>query len=289
MASSSLGKTAVAVPSERPKGSGNPCLVILAGPGMGRRIDLEGGVVDIGRSEACVIPVVSPQVSRRHASIQRVLGRYVVADLESTNGTFVNDRRIQQERLNDGDKIRVGDLVVKYMENSIEVLYHEQIGSLAREDSLTGVYNKRSFDEDFGRYTARAEPGDSPLSLILLDLDHFKSINDTLGHAAGDEVLRRVTSLIRATLPVGAAVYRVGGEEFAILSTGPGASRATELAEELRRQVESSAFSHAGKAFPVTLSLGVAVRRGDGAEQLYERADRKLYEAKRGGRNRVSS
>lgn len=288
MGSTGLGKTAIAVPSERPKGTGNPCLVILAGPGMGRRIDLGSGVVDIGRSEECAIPVASPQVSRRHASIQRILGRYVVADLESTNGTYLNDRRILQEPLNDGDKIRVGDLILKYMENSIELLYHEQLDSLVREDPLTGVNNKRSFDDDFYRLTGRGEAGDGELGLILFDLDHFKSINDTLGHAAGDEVLRRVASLVQAQLPTSAALYRVGGEEFAVLSSGPDAARAPELAELLRRHVEAYSISHGGKALTVTLSLGVALRRGDGAEELYARADRKLYESKRAGRNRVS-
>ena len=144
-----LGKTAISIPSERPKGLGNPCLVVIAGPSLGHQYDLSDAIVDIGRQEECVISVPSSKVSRRHASVQRVLGRYTVTDLGSTNGTFLNGRKLDKaEVLKDGDKIQVGELVLKYMESRLELHYHQQILSLATTDALTGAQNKRSATTD---------------------------------------------------------------------------------------------------------------------------------------------
>ncbi|HEY4102798.1 MAG TPA: FHA domain-containing protein, partial [Polyangiaceae bacterium] len=101
-------RTAISLPSERPKGSGQPCLVIISGSEMGRRIDLTNEEVSIGRSEQCTVSVNSDLVSRRHAVVNRILGRYIVVDLKSTNGTFVNDQRIERAELKDGDLLRAG-------------------------------------------------------------------------------------------------------------------------------------------------------------------------------------
>ncbi len=282
-----LGKTAIAMPSERPKGPGQPCLVVIAGPGLGAQYDLADRIVDIGRQEECAISLPSSKVSRRHASVQKVLGRYTVADLGSTNGTYLNGRRLEKaEQLKDGDKIKVGELVLKYMENRVELQYHQQILSMATTDALTGVQNKRAFDETFSNTSLRASTEASALGLVLFDVDHFKRINDTYGHAAGDTVLRELGSLSKES--AGAhKVYRVGGEEFVILVAEVGA-QARELAEHLRAKVEAHRFEHDQAVIPVTISVGVAeLHPGESAQRLYQRADEHLYAAKHQGRNRV--
>src|SRR5690606_36599118 len=212
-------------------------------------------VVDIGRQEECVISVPSAKVSRRHASVQRVLGRYTVTDLGSTNGTYLNGRRLEKaEQLKDGDKIKVGELVLKYMESRIELQYHQQILSMATTDALTSAQNKRSFDETFPSTVLKALADGSALGLVLFDVDHFKRINDTYGHAAGDSVLRDLGQLSQ-DLAEPHKVYRVGGEEFAILVVGePGGC--LELAESLRTAVQAHSFTHDQTPIPVTVSLG---------------------------------
>jgi len=283
-----LGKTAISVPSERPKGLGSPCLVVIAGPGLGQQYDLADTVVDIGRQEECVISIPSSKVSRRHASIQRVLGRYTVTDLGSTNGTFLNGQRLEKaQQLKDGDKIKVGELVLKYMESRLELQYHQQILSMATTDALTGAQNKRSFDETFPNLVLKALADGSALALILFDVDHFKRINDTHGHSAGDSVLRDLGQLSQS-LADPHKVYRVGGEEFAILIAGE-AGVTLRLSESLRSAVEAHGFVHEQTAIPVTLSVGYAeIVLNDSAQQLYQRADKNLYGSKHGGRNRTT-
>jgi two-component system, cell cycle response regulator len=288
MASLAPGKTAIAVPSERPKGPGQPCLLIIAGPGMGRRIDLTAEPVEIGRAEDCTISVQSPQISRKHAAIQRIVGKYWVVDLKSTNGTFVNDEKVKQRTLADGDKIKVGELVLKYMESNLELQYHEQILNLANLDPLTNVFNKRVFEMDAAE---EAEANDAkPLSLLLFDIDHFKRLNDTHGHPGGDEVLKGVAELTKNSVPTGGSAYRVGGEEFAILLRATPLAKARELGESLRQTVADRAFEFDGKQISVTISVGVAeLKDGETSADLYKRTDERLYAAKGGGRNRVES
>ena len=281
-------RTAISLPSERPKGAGQPCLVIISGAEMGRRIDLSYEEVSIGRSDQCTVCVNSDLVSRRHAVINRVLGHFIVVDLKSTNGTFINDQRVERAELKDGDLLRTGKTVLKYLENNLELEYMQHLLSLAAVDSLTGLYNKRHFDEVFGKEVARADQTQQPLSLIVLDIDHFKKINDNFGHPAGDAVLKHVASVVKAQIRPGDTLCRVGGEEFALVLPQTPLTLATQAAELIRAAVEVSACDVAGTIIPSTLSLGVAqLAPGEVPEGLYQRSDGRLYAAKHGGRNRV--
>jgi len=281
-------RTAISLPSERPKGAGQPCLVIISGPELGRRIDLTHEEVSIGRSDQCTVCVNSDLVSRRHAVINRILGRYIVVDLKSTNGTFVNDQRVERAELKDGDLLRAGKTVLKYLENNIELEYMQHILSLAAVDSLTGLYNKRHFDEVFGKEVARAEQSQQPLSLIVLDIDHFKKINDNFGHPAGDAVLKHVAGVVKNQIRAGDVLCRVGGEEFALVLPQTPLALGTQAAELIRVAVDDTACDVEGTIIPATLSLGVAqLGPGEVPEGLYRRADERLYAAKHGGRNRV--
>lgn len=164
----------------------------------------------------------------------------------------------------------------------------EHVGQLERvasTDHLTGTWNRAQFDRFLEAETARSSSNHRPLSLILLDLDHFKSINDTFGHAAGDAVLREFATLAQAQTRRSDQLFRWGGEEFALLLPDSGYRNAERVAEKVRRAVENHAFATVG---PVRLSAGVAERLPDEATaSWFDRLDRALYEAKRTGRNRV--
>ena len=281
-------RTAISLPSERPKGAGQPCLVIISGAEMGRRIDLTHEEVSIGRSDQCTVCVNSDLVSRRHAVINRILGHFIVVDLKSTNGTFVNDQRIERAELKDGDLLRAGKTVLKYLENNLELEYMQHILSLAAVDSLTGLFNKRHFDEVFGKEVARADQTQQPLSLIVLDIDHFKKINDNFGHPVGDAVLKHVATVVKGQIRQGDTLCRVGGEEFALILPLTPLPLATQAAELIRAAVEANTCDAAGRSIPATLSLGVAqLAPGEVPEGLYQRSDERLYAAKHSGRNRV--
>ena len=282
-------RTAISLPSERPKGAGQPCLVIISGAEMGRRIDLTHEEVSIGRSDQCTVYVNSDLVSRRHAVINRVLGHYIVVDLKSTNGTFVNDQRIERAELKDGDLLRTGKTVLKYLENSLELEYMQHILSLATVDSLTGLHNKRHFDEVFGKEVSRSDSAQQPLSLIVLDIDYFKKINDGFGHPAGDAVLKHVAHTVKSQIRPGDTLCRVGGEEFALVLPQTPLHLAHQAAELIRAAVERAVCTFDGTAIPATLSLGAAeLAPREIPEALYQRADERLYAAKHGGRNRVA-
>jgi diguanylate cyclase (GGDEF)-like protein len=262
-------------------------LVVIAGPDLGRQVELTDRNVDIGRGEDVTLRIDSELVSRRHAAVRMVAGRFAIADLESTNGTFVNDARIKTHKLVEGDRIRIGKVVMKYTECEIEASYHQQIVQRANVDVLTSAYNKRYFEDTMKRLYGQPR---ALVSLILFDIDHFKKINDTFGHAAGDVALQQVSSAVRGQLRDGDTLCRVGGEEFAVILEETNLVVARRAAEMLRATVETTRIEAAARVIPVTVSLGVAERepRDGGFDALYKRADERLYEAKRGGRNRVS-
>lgn len=283
-------RTRVSLESELPNRPTRPCLVVIAGKELGQRIDLDDEDVIIGRVESCRLYINSDLVSRHHATIAYIAGRYVLKDEGSTNGTFVNDARITEPRpLDDGDTVKIGRTVLKYTESPVEVQYLEHVMGLAQKDALTGLFNKRRFDELLLAETSRSAQNGMPLSLILFDIDHFKSVNDTYGHPAGDAVLRAVADVVKGCLREGDTLSRVGGEEFALLLPGPLAG-AVGRAETVRRAIEHHGMPFGATTLKVTVSLGVAeLTRGEALPTFYQRADERLYESKRSGRNRVSS
>ena len=278
--------------TERAEEAGTPCLVVLYGDGLGKRYFLEKAEQIIGRSDAANIQVNQESVSRRHALLVTSQGRTRVRDLGSTNGTFVNDEPVEEMTLRDGDLIRIGQTIFKYLSGSnIESKYHEEIYRLTTVDGLTQTYNKRYFLETLEREVNRALRYGRNLSLILFDIDHFKRINDTHGHLAGDQILRDLASLVQANLRREDVFARYGGEEFAVILPESDRDHAVRVSEKLRALVEERAFSYDDEPIPVTISLGVA-SIAPGQEpitptELVAAADAKLYEAKEGGRNRV--
>jgi diguanylate cyclase (GGDEF)-like protein len=265
-------------------------LVVIAGPRLGHRAVLDEAPLEIGRGSQCGLQLDVDSVSRLHARVEWTGQAHKVVDLRSTNGTYVNESRVTEQELRDGDRVQIGKVLLKYISGgNVENAYHEEIQRLMRFDGLTGVHNRSHFEETFHNVVWRARFDPSPTTLIMFDLDHFKSINDTYGHTAGDAVLRQSAAVVTGLVPQDQLFARVGGEEFAVLLSGYDLQAAYALAESIRRAIEGTAFVFDGQRIPVTVSLGVAERHpSDPAPQaLYERADAKLYEAKASGRNRV--
>ena len=282
--------TRISFASVLPTGPDRPCLVVIAGAELGQRVDLVGNAeVQIGRSEQCGLTINSDLVSRVHATVIAEGDRHVLRDESSTNGSFVNDQRVQgQHDLKDGDQIRIGRTVVKYTRSPVEVGYLEHVMVLATHDPLTGIFNKRRFDEAFPGEVLRAAQGRAALSLILFDIDFFKRINDGHGHPAGDAVLRQITEVAKDSFAETDLLARVGGEEFAVLVPAT-LEAARAKAERFRANVEAYAFMWQETRIPVTVSLGVAdLASGESGAGLYKRTDELLYASKHGGRNRVS-
>lgn len=270
------------------------CLVQIHGPDLGKKyiIDNEDGLT-VGREDGNTIVVDLDNVSRRHAMVSNKDGKYFVKDLGSTNGTYLNDAEIHEEQpLRTGDLVKVGGAIFKFLSGgNIETQYHEEIYSLTISDGLTQIHNKRFFLEFLEREMGRCHRYNRSLSLIMFDIDHFKSINDTNGHLAGDYVLRELSATIKPRVRKEECFARYGGEEFAVVMPEAGGDNARKFAEKIRKMVEEHHFSFENKPIRVTVSLGVADLTGEMTEplQFIKIVDQKLYKAKKSGRNKVVS
>ena len=270
------------------------CLVVIYGPDLGRRIALQrGAAIEIGRQPTCDFPIDQESVSRRHARIVWTSQHWHVVDLGSTNGTYVNDELVTDRVLRDGDQIKIGRSILKFLESgSVETSYHEEIYRLMTFDGLTAIHNKRFFHETLERELSRSKRYLRQLSLIVFDIDLFKSVNDTYGHIAGDAVLRQLAACVRGHLRREDIFARVGGEEFAVILPEIPMPEACAVAEKIRRIVEQNVFVFDTVSIPITVSLGVATfatESEETPEALFARADGRLYQAKTAGRNRVCS
>jgi diguanylate cyclase (GGDEF)-like protein len=276
-------------PPAAPPRDGEPCLVFVEGDAaLGLRVPL-GEEVVLGREAGCTVRLPADDVSRRHARIARDAEGHVLVDLRSHNGTWVNGRPVEVHRLRAGDRIRIGAFVARYVAaGDPEGSELSSLATASRRDGLTGLPNRRAFDEELAREVARAARWGTPLAVVALDVDRFKAVNDLHGHAVGDVVLREVAARVRATTRAGDLAARIGGEEFALLLPGADLVGARELAERLRAAIAAAPVEAQGRTLAVTASLGcAALERGEPPEALLARADARLYEAKRAGRDRV--
>ena len=280
-------------PPEKKGPTGEACLVNLhpPGPDIGRRIPLVNSQYIVGRDQDAGFVVSRSSVSRNHA---RLFidddDNWWVEDLNSTNGTFVNEVRIRSQQLADSDQVRFGDAIYKFLSGSnIESAYHEAIHNMAIQDGMTGIHNKRFFMEFLEREIAVASRHGHPLTLVMFDVDHFKSFNDTYGHLTGDQVLRLVAIALKQNVKGQDVAARYGGEEFVVLLPETGSAGARLLAERVLRRVHNAAFGEADTPIPITVSIGLATfpdERAADADALLRLADRNLLRAKSDGRNR---
>jgi diguanylate cyclase (GGDEF)-like protein len=287
-------ETWITVP-KRPVSTNNrqACLVHIypTGPGMGSRFMLGDTPIVLGRDHDCDLKINDQSVSRHHARIQPGIDGYYVVDLQSTNGTFVNDKPASMYKLKDGDYLRVGNWIFRYLTGgNVEAEYHEEIYRLTIIDGLTGIHNKRYLLEFLDRELARSARHKRPLSLVMFDLDRFKTINDELGHLAGDFTLREIVAMIKEAIRKEELFARYGGEEFIVVLPETNREGAIQMSERLRELVVNHTFQYEDKRYKVTISLGVVSTEGDESltpNDLIRQVDDKLYQAKREGRNRV--
>jgi diguanylate cyclase (GGDEF)-like protein len=246
----------------------------------------------IGRDASAEISVNDTNVSRKHAEIIKDENGIKLRDNGSTNGTFVNDKQIQGTvLLRKEDMIRVGNTILKFLpKGELEIFYLGSLESAAHVDALTKAYNKGYIMEALEAEFKRAKALHQDFSTIILDLDHFKKVNDTYGHDAGDYVLKETCSLLRSKVfPKSSIFGRFGGEEFLLLLPNTSLENATAIAESIRSNLEKHNFTYEGKRIPITASIGVAESAldVDSALALFKLADKAVYAAKTGGRNQV--
>lgn len=277
-----------------PPAESNPCLVLLHTGDEGflpRRVPLEKSPVRLGRDTDAEVILTGESVSRRHARLELRDERWWLVDEGSKNGTLVNDLQvISAQVLNNGDLLKVGPNILKYLSGAdAEARYHEEIYKLTILDVPTQSFNRRYFDEALDREVMRARRHQRPLSVAMLDIDHFKRVNDEYGHLAGDYVLKELSKLVQARIRRDEIFARYGGEEFSLLLAETALEGSVALADSIRERIAVQRFEFQGVHIPITASFGVAELQASDAtpRELLGRADEKLYEAKRTGRNRV--
>jgi len=292
----------LAIPSEKmrisrlhKKGELIPVLTVIDGPRIGSnyRFTKSETEIAIGRVN-CEFVINDETVSRRHAQVTYVnaggIQKVVILDLDSTNGTFVNGQQIKRAELKDGARIQVGNVLLRYeLLDPIDAKYITDISRMIKAseaDPLTGLYTRKYMDDEVAKVISYLQKRGQPLCLLMVDLDHFKSINDRFGHPVGDEVLRRLGKVVRDKVRGHDIPIRYGGEEIAVFLPGCDLPAARTIAERLRMGVELAQFDDVEPQLAVTVSIGLTcIQAGDTVSTLISRADEALYDAKRDGRN----
>jgi diguanylate cyclase (GGDEF)-like protein len=270
----------------------NAYLIVLQGTNVGAMYKIDGPEMLIGRASAAGVRLQDDGVSRRHARVIQLGGQLIIEDLGSANGTVVNGERVSQRVLQDGDKIRFGGTTIlkfTYHDN-LDESFQQQMYEAAVRDSLTKAFNKKYMLDRMDTEYAYARRHNSTLSLIMFDIDHFKRVNDTYGHLAGDAALYGVARLASQIIRSEDVLARYGGEEFGLICRGASIVAAAGLADRIRMALEQTPLIWNQQSVPITMSLGVSGIPEvpvDSPIELIASADQALYEAKRSGRNRV--
>lgn len=279
-----------------PSGKEELALLIVYSPDsklLGRSYPLCASTVEltVGRHKDNTILVDSDGISRHHARFERRIDGWWVVDGNSTNGTFVNDEQIFEAPLRTGDQIRAGNVIIRLVRSDTPIYCGGAGYQVADIDGLTRLHNRRYFQGQLEANLKSAARTGQPLTLILFDLDHFKKVNDVHGHLAGDRLLKEIASLAQSLARPDDVVARHGGEEFVLLLPQTDLASAVALAEKLRAAIAGRTFAFEKHKLKITISLGVAQANQQtlAPHDLFTLADDKLYEAKRGGRNRVCS
>lgn len=290
-------KKTMAIPRlSRPEPSSQPServafLKLLSGHQAGLVIVLQKDFLTLGRDPACDIVLDEIGVSRFHCSLKREGIDYIVRDEESTNGTFLNDQPVTHKILQEQDRLALGpECLLRFDRQPLEeVELARRLFEGARLDGLTRVFNRATFFERLAQEMSFSQRQQQSFGLLLFDIDHFKRVNDTYGHPAGDAVLRQVAERTRDLLRLEDSLGRYGGEEFAVLLRSSDLVSSVAAAERIRRRIAEQDFELPGEEpLQVTISLGVACWNAHSTqESLLGEADSQLYAAKKAGRNRV--
>lgn len=277
--------------------SAPPVVVVLIGPPgyVGKQYPIGSNDIVIGRSVETQVYIDDKSLSRSHAKFAVVGSEVSIIDLGSTNKTVVNGNTLPPLapcRLKNNDQIKTGNVIFKFLEKgNIEALTNQTMYEKAHRDALTGAHSKGSLLEMGPESVKRAELLNEDMSIIVFDIDHFKKINDTHGHPAGDYVLKELSQIVANKLiRTNDYFARYGGEEFVLILAGANAKMVSEIAERIRHTMETHAFTYEGTRIPVTISLGVVTKLPNDTtwKDIFDRADKAMYASKQGGRNRVT-
>ncbi|MBN8555996.1 MAG: diguanylate cyclase [Deltaproteobacteria bacterium] len=275
----------------------SPALLAISGPHLGRSFYIDKDEFLVGRVDSCDLTVVDDLVSRHHCKILLTPDGAQLVDLASTNGTLLNGRRVDRVFLKEGDQVQVGSQsIFKYhMQEEVEKKFLGELFQAATKDFLTNVYNKKYFLDRLSNEFFYTQRHNGKLSVLVIDIDHFKKINDTYGHLTGDIALQKVAHHLTSHTRKDDMVARFGGEEFVILMRDCDLEQARVLAEHLRDEISKLSLQSQSnqKTFQLTVSIGVSClseatqKEFVKFESLLQHADNQLYKAKSEGRNRV--
>ncbi|MFC1668161.1 diguanylate cyclase [Chlamydiota bacterium] len=264
--------------------------IIIHGLQLGEIFAIDNNESIIGRDEMTDFCIKDPAISRNHMKILCEKDSIKIKDLDSTNGIYVNDEKKSEAILEDGDRIVLGGTHLKFSyTDTLEEEFYKDFYKLATRDGLTNTINKSYIMELFERELSRSRRHKKNISIMMLDIDFFKKVNDTYGHLAGDYVLREITKIISKKLREEDLFGRYGGEEFLILLPDTSVKKAQTVAEKIRQIIEQKVLRYNDMTIQVTVSIGVAAfsKELQTTELLLARADHNLYTAKASGRNCV--
>lgn len=245
----------------------------------------------LGRDASSQLPIPDESVSRFHAVIERTPQGYEITDLHSTNGLFVNERAVTNTLLVNGDFIRIGNYVYKFLSaEHVEAERQDNSDAAKSRDGLTGLPRKRYFAAAIEREIEHIQETQIPISIACLDIDHLSIVNEHLGRMAGDEVLAEFAERVTCAIPGDAFLARIGGDEFGILLYECGQTSALAICERIREVVSARRFSTSKSAIAVSVSIGLATMLGNAtdASTLAATADKLLITSKQTGRNRTT-
>jgi len=261
---------------------------------FGKHFNFSERSIVIGRDKSNQICLADEKVSKSHCEINIIRNsefeQVIVKDMDSTNGTYVNGKFINKEVLKPGDKIGIGDTVLQVSYNDdIEEEYHTRLFRLAVTDALTGLYNRWYIFNELENQCKIARRNNRIFTLVILDIDNFKQLNDTYGHLAGDDYLRKLSFVINQSLREQDICGRVGGEEFLIILPETRLEGAFNMTNRIRGQIEKIEVSHRGHTIKTTISAGISQfdRHISDSRTLFELADLALQKAKKAGKNMI--
>jgi diguanylate cyclase (GGDEF)-like protein len=266
-------------------------LIVISGPHVGRMVQVGEAPVLVGRGESADLQLHDRGVSREHARLVPAEDGVYLRDLDSSNGTYVNGSELTGvHKLEDDDKVTLGTAtILKFAyQDEFEETYQRKMYEASLRDGLTDVYNKEYLREYLRSELSFARRHDTPLCLVMFDIDEFKPVNDTYGHLAGDRILEQLAERIDATIRDEDTLARYGGDEFVVVCRGIEREGGMELGERIRRTIADTPFEYRDEPIPISVSVGVANRqdaRPDNADDFIDAVDQAMYRAKHAGRN----
>jgi len=276
----------------RPQKERQPAVILYDGEEIGGLHSLTKDQTIIGRTAGCDIVIPETRVSPRHAMIRRTspgAAEFEIVDLGSASGTFLEGAPVLRAVLQSGDKVGIGGRILSFaMLDKADLAYQSRIVQMIHVDELTGLLTKRSLFRALETELTRALRYRHPIAVLMMDLDHFKQVNDTYGHLVGSHCLSEVGKLIRESTRETDVNGRYGGEEFVTFLPESDRAAGTIVAERIRAAMERHVFRYNDLAFRVRISIGISGWPADGndVESLVRAADTALYRAKHRGRNR---